>query len=430
MFSLIKQSEARFSGLWTIARTLFLLSVVYAVIVDMPLALENILARKSRTPTYHFTAPEHALAFSTPSWIKLGKDVLFLLAIVCVLIIAIRKGWWLPVSKSLQTWLVLILLIALLAVITLVRDGVWITLAGIRSHLALLAFLPGLFLRKNDIEKIWHWLKYLMILQIGFSIWAAIDWDGSFSRHIFRLTGTFHNPNTLGLFGVSVLIFLFLADVPVFRRWTYWGAGMAIIVFSGSRTAIASAIFVTVAYGFMHIQSVRNRRFFVGVLLLSVPFFPLFLEWLSGRDDMLFHLFDSNFRLGATWRYFVSVEPMQALLGEGLGRYTNTLYQLQGITGIPSVHGFDNLFGNELAQGGLLLLFSTLAFVFSPWLRLPHKFLSLALPGVVLGASIGVPLWEVWPANILLIALYGYLYRDCVLDQNKYGDANSKSCQI
>lgn len=411
MNSLPKQLALRLD-LWTVARILFLLSVVYSVLVDIPLALENILATKSRPPTYHFVAPEYAYTFSTPSWIKLGKDILFLLALTCLFFLIRRKCRPLLFRHS-PIWfsyVILILIVVTLVIVTMIRDGYWLALIGIRAHLALLAFLLGMYLTKNDIKIIWQWLKYLLILQMGFAVWSAINWTGSFSRHIFRLTGTFHNPNTLGLFCVSGLIFLFFIDDSVLSRWFYWGSTLILIIFTGSRSAIALALFVTIVYGFMHIPRARDRYIVAGIFLLCTPFLLTFLEWISGRPDVLFHLFSSGQRLGATWDYMQNAERIQILLGQGMGKGSNLGYLMQGVMGIPPVPGFDQLLGIEFVQGGLLLLVFTLFFILSPFLQFPYRFLSLVLPGVVLGASIAIPVWEAWPANILLLALYGYLW--------------------
>ncbi len=397
--------------LWTSSRTLFLLCIVYAVIVDMPLALENLLAIKSRPPTYHFNAPEYAYTFTSPSWVKLGKDALLLMAIIYILAIIAQRGWRLPISKSSPVWhsfVFLLGLVGILAMIALVRDGYLVALIGARAHIALLAFFFGLFIRREDIEKIWDWCKYLLISQFIFSILAVMNWEGPYSRQYFRLTGTFHNPNTLSLFCATALIILFQSKIPNKSRWIYWGATILLVVFTGSRTGIALATIVTITYVFTCIQRVKIKYYFAGILLLCLPFFPMFLERTSGRPDMFTHLFDNGYRLGATWNYLQNTAPLQAIFGQGLGRGSTLLWLMQEFVDIPPVHGFDQLLGIELVQGGLLLLTTTLLFIISPLLRISNSFLSLVLPGVVLGASIALPVWEAWPANIILISLYGY----------------------
>lgn len=342
----------------------------------------------------------------------MGKDLLFLGAVCCVVVITAWRGWRFPISMSVPTVFAyggLVLLIALLAVAALFMDGLLMAMVGVRAHLALLAFLPGVYMQKEDIQKIWDVLKYLLIVQMVFAIWSANYYGSQLSRQYFRVTGTFHNPNTLGLFCVTTQLFLLSANVPVFRRWLYWGVAMLLIIFTGSRTAIALALLVIIVYGVTCLQRKKDQCLLFGAALLCLPLLPMMLEWISGRDGVLYHLFDSGHRLGATWHYLMGAEPIQALLGKGLGSGTNTLWHLHRVTGIAAVGGFDNLLGNELLQGGVLLLSVMLAFVFSPWLRLRHRFLSIALPGVFLGASFGAPLWEVWPANILLLTLYGYL---------------------
>lgn len=58
-----------------------------------------------------------------------------------------------------------------------------------------------------------------------------------------------------------------------------------------------------------------------------------------------------------------------------------------------------------------MLIVFTLAFLFSPILRSGQKFLPLVLSSVALLGIIMIPLLEVWPANLLVMMMYGYLAR-------------------
>jgi len=409
----MKDPLATQSKLWVVARTLFLLTVTYAVLVDLPIAIENII--HSRTPTYHLVTPGFNVKIP---WIKIGKDLLFLGSMLCVMFIVYQEKWQFPALKSspiFVTFLLLVLIIAILFVTGLILGDFLIAIIGVRAHLAILAFVLGVYLREVDINKTWKFLKYLFILQVGFSIWAAAVYPNPISRQQFRITGTFNNPNTLGLFSVIVIVFLFVARISDFQRWLFWGISILLIIATGSRTSIAMAMLVSIIYLFVSIRQAKYRLLILAIILLCAPFIPLLLEWVSGRPDAITQLFNIDYRLGATWNYLVNAEPLQVLLGEGIGRGSNLLLQLDQTIGVSPVSGYDNLLGSEIVQGGAILLIITLTFFASPLLRFSNNFLSLALPALVLVASIGIPLWEVWPSNILIMALYGHLcsaYRD------------------
>ena len=159
----VNDPSAKISKLWTVARTLFLLSVVYAVLADLPLSLANILS--SNAPTHHFSVPG-LLADASVPWGKIGKDMLFLGAVLCIVVLIVRQGWQFPASifvPIILPYASLLVLIAFLAAVVFFQDGFWMAIIGARAHFALLAFLVGLHLSHKDMKMIWVGIFFLIL---------------------------------------------------------------------------------------------------------------------------------------------------------------------------------------------------------------------------------------------------------------------------
>lgn len=403
------------------AKLFFVLSVWYAVLVDLPFALEQIIAQqwriknalKSYQHLYEFVfGPFITLlhrintSYQFP-WFKVGKDLLFICSISFLLLYLAREGYKVYKFKESAvtiTYLILITLIPLLAIASLLRHGLWTVLAGLRLHLTLLAFFLGLCLDQTSLRKIWVWLIPLFIVQFIFVLAQT---------EFYRTAGTFRNPNTFGLFLVVFLLPLFIFEFPPWFRFSVWGMAAFMLIRSKSRMAIILGLIVLGVYFWTRVRKRWIRWIILGLLFLFYPYLVLALETITGREDLINDFI--RVRVLGMSRYFFrfaleSSSPfIRVLFGEGLGRGTKVLRMLAPVVGIsPDWGWYDNQIGGLLVSGGLLLVLVTLAFVVSPILTSRQGYYGLALSAFTFAALWAIPLWEAWPANLLTLLLYGH----------------------
>lgn len=365
---------------------------------------------KDLKPFYNFLHNINT-SYEVP-WHKLGKDVFFLLAVACVLIIAIRQRWLTSVRRAkTPVWLIylnLVGLIALMAIISLVRNGIWTAAIGIRAHLPILAFLVGVNIKKKELNQMWLWLRPMFLIEFVFAViqrWVQlmieITYDGQ------RSSGTFFQINALSLLIVAFLIFLLYVDISRWARLSYVAIVFAMAVLTRSRMAILMCIVVIIIFGYTQLRSERLRKMVILGMILLIPAIPLVLGGLTGRYEIIRHFFEM--RGSGPIDYLFTSSFQEKFLGEGLGRGATLMYTVESASGVAPVSNFDTLIGSSLVQGGIPLVVFTMAFIISPLLRSASKYLPLALSTVALIGSIMIPLLEVWPANLLLMMFYGYV---------------------
>ncbi len=403
------------------AKFFFVLSVWYAVLVDFPFALEQIIVQQWRIKNLLRSYPQvYDFVFDTFlaflrlintsyqfPWFKVGKDLLFICSLFFLLLHLAHSGW--KISKFNEsavtiTYLVLLALIPLLAIASLLHHGFWTVLAGLRLHLTLLAFLLGVYIDGAALRKIWIWLIPLFVVQFIFVLAQT---------EFYRTAGTFRNPNTFGLFLVVFLLPLFVFDFSPWFRFSAWGMAAFMLIRSKSRMAIILGLIVFGVYLWSRVRRRWIRWTVLGLLGLFYPYLVLALETITGREDLINDFL--RVRVLGMSRYFFrfaleSSNPfIRVLFGEGLGRGTKVLRMLAPVVGIsPDWGWYDNQIGGLLVSGGLLLVLVTLAFVVSPILTSRRGYFSLALSAFTFAALWAIPLWEAWPANLLMLLLYGY----------------------
>ena len=392
---------------YTLALFFFILSVYFAVLIDLPLALENLVA--GQKPTRHLS-DEYFETYQIP-WEKLGKDVFFLLALFFSMIVLYRrlKACWSddrPLTIDTYFFFFLILIIAILAFRSLIQYGMWYTAVGLRANLALSAWIFGAIINHDSLLKIWRWITPLSIFQALIAILQAtvVSVDPG-----IRAVGTFFSPSTLGLFAAVFLLLTLNVNIKIWLRLVYGSIAILIVLLSRSRLAIGLTLILIYFYLWLHILPKRFRWLMIALIPLMVIVGLYLLEVLSGREDLFHNLFAEGVRLNATWKYAKNADFWKLFIGQGLGRGTALSWVTKEASTLRPVEGFDQQIGSSFVQGGLVLLITMMAFFLSPLIRRRHNFLSLALPTVMLGAMTATTVLETWPANILLMMLYGYI---------------------
>ena len=301
---------------------------------------------------------------------------------------------------------------------SVILDGYWYGIIGVRAHYSLFAFIFGIYFTRKEINYIFVWMFPVIIIQALFVI-TQLWLTGS-----PRAVGTFHNPNTFGIFVIIFQIILFFAELQWAKRLLLWLVTIFLVISTGSRSAIGLSILLLVVFLWVNIETPRARVLVFGIFVALLPIFPKKVELISGRSNVFRNLIGEGARLNLTWEYIKSSPAIQLIFGLGLGKGTTLLPLLGNEVSLSIVPDHDQLIGNELIQGGIVLLIPMLLFFVSPIIRTCHSFLSMALPIVTLGAAISLPLLEAWPANILLFTLYGYFCWDIALEKSNVSVSN------
>lgn len=345
----------------------FAISVWYAILIDLPITLEDLLTVNGKFYPFKIQSPDqwkvanfhwfrelkplyvflHNIntSYQVP-WHKLGKDIFLLLAVSCAIIILVRNRWMFSQRKSTSpiclTFINLIGLIGILGVISLARNGVWTAAVGLRAHLPLLAFSIGLLLTKSDLEKMWLWLRQLLMIQFVFAVlqrwvqvYIQISYDGQ------RSPGTFIQINSLSLFIVVLLVLLLYLGLSRRDRWTYVVILLVLAILTRSRMAILMCLVVVVVYGYAQLRSERLRKALLLGSVLLIPIVPLVLGILTGRHNVIRNFFE--LRGSGPLEYMMSSSLLEMFIGEGLGRGATLLYTVEAVTGITPVPHYDTV---------------------------------------------------------------------------------------
>ncbi len=422
--AMIDKSISNKYYIWAII--FFGISIWYAVLVDLPAGLANFFVSKNDVNTIpaNFSPTIIALLEQLYAllqmadysggipWHKMGKDFLLLVSLFFAGI-GIFKGGNLKKYVTVKSpiwisYLSLLVIISILGVISFVRDGYWPVLIGLRAHIALAAFVVGLNLLPDDLRKLWNWVKLLLLIELLLSLaqrWFQIQnqvWD--FQE---RSRGSFHEVNSFGLFLAVSLVYSLIFSQSKFDRWGFSSMIFVMIALTRSRTAILLSVIIIGIYLWTRIRSAKLKGIFVGILVLALPFSPLLLGWLSGRPEVV-----QNFlalRGTGPVAYLLSASPLDTFFGMGLGRGTTLMINLETVTGLTPDASYDNLIGSALVQGGVLLLILSIAYLASPVIRSRSRFVPLVVTALSLASAVAIPYWEVWPVNIMVMLIYGYL---------------------
>lgn len=433
MFPISKDLSTQNLRRW--AKTFFVISVWYAVLVDVPVAMENLLSLNdsffipdrlkssywygSLEPLYKFLYQLN-LSYEVP-WHKLGKDLFLLISILCSLNLVTRANRIVTEIKSRSaiwiSYLNLLFIIIFLSITSFFRNDFWITLAGLRTQLPLLAFFVGVNVNNEELLKIWKWLRPIIFFQFAFAIsqrWMHIQ-KQVISFHQ-RSAGTFFEINTFGFFLVLALVIVISVESSRIVKWGYVSFILIMIPLTRSRGIVLLAMLVLAVYAYSQLRSTIWRRLALISLMLLVPFTPLVVQWFTGRPNVLQDFLGVRGMFPVTFLLLSS--PLESFLGNGFGYGTLVSYTLEPFTGIPPESSYDTLVGSLFVQGGVLLFLFTMAFILSPLRRSNYNYLDLVLPVFSIAASMIITFWEVWPANIMLMLIYGYVAGSC---QSKSG---------
>lgn len=397
-----------------IAQALFLVLILYTVLVDTPISFENFASMRNAQFQKSIAYREMPLSF--PRY-KAIKDLLLIFSYIFLLGAVFWQGIT-PISRRLITFKPLLILGALLcfsAIHSIIWNGLYVGLIGLRAFLSLLVFYVGTFMTSSDIKKMAHLIGILIIFQMIVSvgqqvvgyIWLDVTELG------YRSTGTFYDPNTLGMFGVACLT-VFLLYPGLKWKYLYFISALVVVVLSGSRTAVLVVLVALFIQIFLNRNNPLPIRGMAAALVLPIILLlPSFLELVTGRTNVMANIFSEGGRLWSFLNYLESASFTEIIIGKGLGMGTNALSILSGFITIPawiSIRDLitDSIYTSLFIQGGALLLLSYVSFVITPLFVKGEQHFPLLLPLVMTVAGLGSITIEVYPFNVIMLALYGF----------------------
>jgi len=336
--------------------------------------------------------------------LKVIKDVLALGFILLSAHLAIRDRATVQVTRFSAPLVFLAVAVSLAFVATILLDGGGMAIAGLRPFLFVAIAMLGSW-SVAGLPALSGWVAAALLSQL---LLVPYKWLHGmplrFCPNSLRAAGTLVLPNSLGVFAVTASAFC-VAFVPVISaRIVLLVAALILVMASGSATGLVALLAVasTLAIG----ESTRERRVPVAmvcaaVFLLLIPALPI----LTGRADLFASIFGTNARLDSLSDAWRSADPLQTLLGNGLGAGSNLSANLAGSAARPLDSGVAALF-SQLGLFGLTSFYATLAWGFLRRAGLRPFFIAVALGSVTLNVT------ELFPLNFLLgLALAASLYR-------------------
>lgn len=279
--------------------------------------------------------------------------------------------------------------------ISFFSDGGWLlVLLGAKAAFPLLAVVVGFCLDRSSVNFLAKFMDLLIyvnlfiaILQqiMGFMVCEAYTYGCS---SIFRSTGLFVEPNTLGVLAVSRVLLMGFEDSK--KNLPSLIAAISLLILSGSRT-MAIVFFLAFVLQFW-----RGMKELIWIGALLIP--PLgYLLFSRGIESLLERL--SNFRN-------ISIEKLWFGGGFGYGTQAHHFISRLGYNVVLPPDA-DSQILSLINQGGLWLLFCLAALSAWFYFNINKKFSSLILLVFWLSATTFMTL-EAWPLNILIFALIGY----------------------
>lgn len=375
--------------------------ILVSIIQDLPMITWALLEGMPTSPQKYVKFDEISHFYN----FKVIKYILFSITLLLVL----RE-----ILKNALLEKITFIVVSAVVVVTLPSIIVWLKsssfllfIAGGKAWLPIGGIVCG-FLLVNSFVKFEQTLYVFLILNLLIAIIQQIHGIVNFQNHeivnlpqiewkhlatIYRSTGMFAESNTLGLFGVSAILF---AAIYERASWSFIAVCFLIIVLSGSRTAQLAALFPLLYI----IQKDGISNIWKLLILVSLKTSIIYMLWMRGFQS-LFERFTILLE---------SYNTKNVLFGNGFGTGTLGSYNFMNYfknMSVPLINT-DSMFTSLQVQGGVwmnLLFWSILCL---PLLIFPKQRIKLIVLLITfMLASCGLVVLEVWPFNIIWFVIYG-----------------------
>jgi hypothetical protein len=288
--------------------------------------------------------------------------------VILIIGVSLWAGWRAghrPVTWTQPLFLGFSALVLLAALVSWMRFGGLLLLPGLGSFAFLAVALSAAWLASTkSLALLSNYLIGLLLLQLVLMppeiAWGLDIFTGKGLSLLpgDRLTGTFLQPTTLGLFAVIALMFcVCFGDPPPRMRAVAVAASGIVVIASASASAIALYCLVA-GYALASPGGYQNRA---RALVISVTVLLVFaLPWLTGRPEVFASLFGRVLRIQLLLSE--ASGPATVLFGEGLGVGTNAAvhwlhYAMGQDAAVPSLMrrmGSDSTVQSLLSQIGVI----------------------------------------------------------------------------
>ncbi len=373
---------------------MFVLAVVAAILQDLPItiwAMFNDLPTQSQK----YIGFEAILPFY---WLKIIKYALFACA---VFLASMRISGTRRVVQNFF-WLVVPITLGLLpAIFVGASDLPWpYLIAGMKAWSPVLAVIVGIAMKREGfhlLEKILDWAIFLnvsiaIIQQIHGMNVCPIAATGCINLlEGYRSTGTFSEPNTMATLAIARLV-LMINSRPSFLILL---VGFVLVTLSASRTSLF--LYALLFSLFVASRETLGGRMGARVIFSAIVGIVGIFIYVRGMGGVLE-------RGEIILRY---LSGPQWLFGHGFGAGTLSMEALGHLNSQSKFSQFpaDSLIASLLAQGGVWLLVWVAASL--TWIMIGGAQRARAFVSIFALLGFGMVVSEVWPINIILVALIG-----------------------
>jgi hypothetical protein len=383
----------------------FLCAIATAVLSDLPI---SVWAMLNELPTQ----PQKYIGYASIVgfyWIKTFKYLFLGLAVGLALVILLK-------NRTMNRWLLLRVIVLTgfcigpSIMVRLFTPDIPHFLAGFKALSSLGALLVGCYLTRQNWNEIEDLLGNLLIFNIAIALMQQVY--GYFACPIsatgclgitegYRSTGTFSEPNTLGALAVAGLLISAILRFKTSPSLKITILCVITLIFSGSRTSFIAALFPL-------LLSYSGEKFNWNKSPFTMIFFVIFL--LAGGWYLYIRGFESGLE---RFEILCNAMPIDEWLwGRGFGSGTQSIHSYSHMNpSLPiSLENIDSLYASLWIQGGAWLLVTlgiTTAYIF-----FKHSLLIKTTIAVFLFMGMGLVDIEVWPFNILVFSLMGWLLKE------------------
>lgn len=384
---------------------LFLCAFSTAVLSDLPISVWAMINELPTQPQ-KYIGNASVVGFY---WLKVFKYLFFFLTLVLSLIILMRNR---PENRQLLVWGIALIATCLgpSIILRLLSPDIPHFLAGFKAWISLGAIAVGYQMTRQNWENIEDLIVNLLILNIAIAIMQQVN--GYFACPVaptgclsiaegYRSTGTFSEPNTLGAFGALGLLVAAIVrnGNPASLKMTL--LCVVTLFFSGSRTAFLAAIVPLI---YIYSREKLNRRTSPINSIVLCAFGLMIAGYLYSRG------------LESAWERFEILRDVlgqgSLIWGYGFGAGTLSIHTYSHLNPtLPIVlQVADSLYTSLLIQGGVWL-FGTLCIVaMYTFFKLTTTIKICILVFLVMG--LGMLAMEVWPFNMIVFSLVGWLLKE------------------
>ncbi|UXH43178.1 O-antigen ligase family protein [Rossellomorea vietnamensis] len=286
----------------------------------------------------------------------------------------------------------------------------------------------GFILASNNytvsLEKIANSLKFFLLIQLVAGIYQILNAPPFFGSTILgsRPFGTFSSPNIFGLTFASCGLLFYFTNNKKNNKWILLSLIGASI--SGSRSAFLGAVII-LGFIFLFKLTKKSRLLFIPSipLILTSIYFISRSPLISGRDiqgEPRFAVWDTILQnLNSSFDF---------LFGWGLGLGSNTVTNIFGYDFFDGQFFSDSVYIFVFSSYGIIGFLFYLAVLIFTLLYCKNMKSTLLIFFIAFYSNIFV-IWEIFPANVILMLLWGWVLGD-VKYSNKQTENNTLSLKL